>query len=126
MLPASWPSHPAVPGATQLPPHPLHPHPPPPCTHHPHPETPAPAGLLNYIISLAAVLYFGFYKQSLPLDWVYDNYVPLITASIIFSAALSLYLYASRCASRTAWPCLALADASTAATCRAGRSPLGG
>lgn len=29
-------------------------------------------------------------------SWVYDNYVPLITASIIFSAGLSLYLYISR------------------------------
>ncbi|KAL4441297.1 hypothetical protein ABPG77_011534 [Micractinium sp. CCAP 211/92] len=52
-------------------------------------------GLQNYVISLAAVLYFGFYRRSLPLGWVYDNYVPLITASIIFSGVLSLYLYAS-------------------------------
>ena len=35
-------------------------------------------------------------------SWVYDNYVPLITASIIFSAGLSLYLYISRWA-----PCAA-------------------
>lgn len=46
------------------------------------------------------------WRRSLPLaclpcrSWVYDNYVPLITASIVFSAALSLYLYASR------WVCV--------------------
>lgn len=68
------------------------------CRHHLQRALSPPAGLQNYVISLAAVLYFGFYRRSLPLGWVYDNYVPLITASIIFSGVLSLYLYASRCA----------------------------
>ena len=51
-------------------------------------------GLLNFWVTLGALAYFGFYKQSLNLSWAYDNYVPLMTASIIFSAALSVYLYA--------------------------------
>ena len=41
------------------------------------------------------MLYFGFYRGSLNLGWVYDNYVPLMTASILFSTALTLYLYAT-------------------------------
>ncbi|KAI3438180.1 hypothetical protein D9Q98_000617 [Chlorella vulgaris] len=52
-------------------------------------------GLRNMVVSVAAVLYFGFYRRSLDLGWVYDNYLPLITASIIFSAALSAYVYAA-------------------------------
>lgn len=52
-------------------------------------------GLQNMVISVGLVLYLGFYRRSLDLGWVYDNYVPLITASIIFSAGLSLYLYIS-------------------------------
>ena len=44
------------------------------------------------------MLYLGFWRSAdglLPLGWVYDNYVPLMTASILASAALSLYLYAA-------------------------------
>eukprot|EP00887_Chlorella_sp_A99_P002849 scaffold6.g2849.t1 len=51
--------------------------------------------LQNLAVTLAAVLYFGFYKGSLPLDWVYDNYVALMTAAILFSTALAAYLYAA-------------------------------
>lgn len=60
----------------------------------PHPSA-SPAGLQNLALSLGGVLYFGFWRGSLPLGWVYDNYVPLITASVLFSAALSAYLYAA-------------------------------
>ena len=55
-----------------------------------------PAGLQNLVLSLAAVAYFGFWRRgALPLSWVYDNYVPLMTAAVLFSFALSAALYAS-------------------------------
>lgn len=44
---------------------------------------------------MGAALYLGFWRRSLDLGWVYDNYVPLITAAVLFSTALSAYLYAS-------------------------------
>ena len=50
-------------------------------------------GLLNFWVTMALVGYFGFYKRSLNLSWAYDNYVPLMTASILFSLILSVYLY---------------------------------
>lgn len=50
-------------------------------------------GLLNFWVTMALVGYFGFYKRSLELSWAYDNYVPLMTASILFSLILSIYLY---------------------------------
>lgn len=51
-------------------------------------------GLTNFWVTLGVLAYFGFYKRTLNLSWAYDNYVPLMTASIIFSIALSVYLYA--------------------------------
>ena len=38
--------------------------------------------------------YLGFYRGVLDLAWAHDNYVPLMTAAILFSTALSFYLYA--------------------------------
>ncbi|KXZ54584.1 hypothetical protein GPECTOR_4g649 [Gonium pectorale] len=46
-------------------------------------------------LTYGAALYFGFYTRQLDLGWLYDNYAPLLTASVLFSAALSVYLYAS-------------------------------
>lgn len=51
-------------------------------------------GQANFWVTGAALAYFGFYKDTLPLSWAYDNYVPLMTASILFSVVLSIYLYA--------------------------------
>ena len=59
------------------------------------PPSPGPAGLRSMVITLGAVLYFGFWRRSWDLGWVYDNYLPLVTASVICSAALSLALYAA-------------------------------
>ena len=50
-------------------------------------------GQLIFFVTMAAVAYFGFYTRSLNLSWAYDNYVPLLTASVIFSTLLSVYLY---------------------------------
>jgi hypothetical protein len=47
------------------------------------------------VVTVGAVLYFAFWRRSFDLGWVYDNYTPLITASVICSAALSLALYAA-------------------------------
>jgi hypothetical protein len=52
-------------------------------------------GLYCLLVSVGAALYLGFYRRSLDLGWVYDNYVPLLTASVLFSYALSAYLYAA-------------------------------
>ena len=51
-------------------------------------------GLKNLIVTLGLVLYFGFYKDMINLSWAFDNYVPLMTVSVCFSFALSIYLYA--------------------------------
>lgn len=50
-------------------------------------------GLFNFWVTMALVGYFGFYTRSLNLSWAYDNYLPLMTASILFSLILSVYLY---------------------------------
>lgn len=52
-------------------------------------------GLLNFTISMAILIYFGFITNQLNLSWAYDNYIPLLTASILFSFSLSFYLYIS-------------------------------
>lgn len=53
-------------------------------------------GLNNFILSLTLALYFGFSSNSyFKLSWAYENYVPLLTSAIIFSALLSIYLYLS-------------------------------
>ena len=40
-------------------------------------------------------LYLGFVANVLNLGWMYDNYVPLLTGSLIISVGLSFYLYIS-------------------------------
>ena len=42
------------------------------------------------LLALAAATFAGWLDPS----WVYDNYLPLLTASILFSFALSTFLYA--------------------------------
>ena len=46
-------------------------------------------------MALGGAGYLGFVQRSLDLGWVYDNYVPLMTASLAFSTTLAVYLYAS-------------------------------
>ena len=46
------------------------------------------------MLSLGALGYLSFGRGALDLGWVYDNYVPLLSASAALSLALSLYLYA--------------------------------
>jgi Delta14-sterol reductase len=57
-------------------------------------------GLNSFFISSALALYVGFWAPpaslwGLSLSWAYHNYVPLMTASILLSSMLSLYLYIS-------------------------------
>ena len=55
----------------------------------------SPPAFLLFVLTYGAALYFGFFTQQLNLGWLHDNFVPLLTASLIFSSALSLYLYVS-------------------------------
>ncbi|GLC33514.1 hypothetical protein PLESTB_000083300 [Pleodorina starrii] len=48
-----------------------------------------------FVLAYGAALYFGFYTRQLDLGWLYDQFAPLLTASVAFSTALSVYLYAS-------------------------------
>jgi hypothetical protein len=54
-----------------------------------------PAAFLVFAVIYLAAIYFSFVKGILDLGWICDNYVPLLTGSLIFSTALSVYLYAS-------------------------------
>lgn len=51
-------------------------------------------GLNAYLLSLAlyaATVYFGW----LPVTFVYDEFIPLLSAAVVFSFVLSVYLYVS-------------------------------
>ncbi|KAG2435046.1 hypothetical protein HYH02_012043 [Chlamydomonas schloesseri] len=48
-----------------------------------------------FLLTYGAALYFGFVSRQLDLGWLYDNFAQLLTAAILFSSALSVYLYAS-------------------------------
>jgi Ergosterol biosynthesis ERG4/ERG24 family len=52
-----------------------------------------PAGVYNLAITLAAAAAIGLTTNT--LAWVHANFVPLMTASLLFSFALSAWLYAS-------------------------------
>ena len=52
------------------------------------------AGTKNLVVTMLAVAYFGFYSQTLKLSWVYDSFIPLLSAATLFSFALSAALYA--------------------------------
>lgn len=51
-------------------------------------------GLRSCVLSLGVLAYLSFGRGALDLGWVYDNYVPLLSASAALSLALSFYLYA--------------------------------
>lgn len=53
------------------------------------------AGIRNLTVTALALGYFGAYRGLLDLSWVYDNFIPLLTASVLFSFALSALLYAA-------------------------------
>lgn len=46
-----------------------------------------------FLLTYGSALYFGFFTDRLDLGWIYDNYLQLLTASILFSTLLSFYLY---------------------------------
>ncbi|GAX81135.1 hypothetical protein CEUSTIGMA_g8569.t1 [Chlamydomonas eustigma] len=50
---------------------------------------------LLFVITYGGALYLSFFTPYLNLGWVYDNYVPMLTASCIFSVTLAVYLYVS-------------------------------
>lgn len=50
-------------------------------------------GRYNLLISLAAVWYFGFHRKLVDLAWIYDNFLPLLSAAVSFTFLLSLGLY---------------------------------
>ena len=47
------------------------------------------------MVVYGAAAYFSFGRGLLDLGWVYANFVPLLTGSLLFSALLSAYLYAA-------------------------------
>lgn len=47
------------------------------------------------LVTLGLSVFLSFGTGLLNLGWIFDNFVPFITASIIFSYALAFYLYAS-------------------------------
>lgn len=51
------------------------------------------AGKYNLLCTLLAVVYFGFYRGSIDVAWIYDNFLPLLSAAVSFSFLLSLSLY---------------------------------
>ena len=53
------------------------------------------AGMRNLTVTLAVLGYYSFYTRQLDLGWVYDNFLPLLSASVAFSWVLSFYLYAA-------------------------------
>ena len=53
------------------------------------------AGMRNLTVTLAVLGYFAVHTRQLDLGWVYDNYLPLLTSSLLVSWALALYLYAA-------------------------------
>ena len=42
---------------------------------------------------MLTIAYLGVYRRMLDLTWVYQNFVPLLSASVAFSFALSAILY---------------------------------
>ncbi|MEW5315267.1 MAG: hypothetical protein WDW38_006709 [Sanguina aurantia] len=48
-----------------------------------------------FVILYGSAVALAFGTPYLPLSYIYDAYVPLLTASVVFSVALSFYLYLS-------------------------------
>ncbi len=53
------------------------------------------AAFTLWVITYSASLGLGFFTPYLNLGWLYDHYLELLTASVLFSTAQSVYLYAS-------------------------------
>ena len=54
--------------------------------------------MTNLVVTLAAAAYFGFGTRQLNLGWIYDSYVPLMSAAIALSIALSAGAVLAHCA----------------------------
>mmetsp|Transcript_43519 Transcript_43519/g.111278 ORF Transcript_43519/g.111278 Transcript_43519/m.111278 type:complete len:423 (-) Transcript_43519:208-1476(-) len=50
-------------------------------------------GFTVLVATLAVVGYFGFYTHDLDLAWMHTHFLPLLSGSVLFSFALSAYLY---------------------------------
>ncbi len=53
-------------------------------------------GLKNFVVTVVAAVYFGFFAPpslAIDLSYVYDEYIPLMATSVVFSTVLSAYLY---------------------------------
>ena len=53
------------------------------------------AAQTNLAMSLAAAALFSFYFDVLPLSWIYDQFLPLLTAASSLTVLLAIYLYLS-------------------------------
>lgn len=51
------------------------------------------AAFYVFLVSYGSCLGLGFFTKHLNLGWAYDNFVPLLTASILYSFVQSIYLY---------------------------------
>lgn len=51
------------------------------------------AGIKNFYITLIMVLALSFATDVLDLSWAYDNYLPLMTAAVLFTVCLSVGLF---------------------------------
>lgn len=49
--------------------------------------------MTNLVVTLLAAATFSFGLKILPLSWIYDNFVPLLTAACTVTLLLSIYLY---------------------------------
>lgn len=49
----------------------------------------------NLGVTLLAATTFSFYIKMLPLSWIYDQFLPLLTAACVLTVLLTVYLYLS-------------------------------
>ncbi|DBB00004.1 TPA: hypothetical protein ACH3X1_013869 [Trebouxia sp. C0004] len=49
----------------------------------------------NLGVTLLAATTFSFYTKQLPLSWIYDQFLPLLTAACVLTVLLTVYLYLS-------------------------------
>ncbi|KAL0051038.1 hypothetical protein WJX82_000999 [Trebouxia sp. C0006] len=49
----------------------------------------------NLGVTLLAATTFSFYTKTLPLSWIYDQFLPLLTAACLLTVLLTVYLYLS-------------------------------
>jgi len=53
------------------------------------------AAQTNLGVTLLAATTFSFYTKTLPLSWIYDQFLPLLTAACVLTVLLTVYLYLS-------------------------------